>query len=36
MVSKKSRTAVRENKHRRMRHRLRRHCRETTSGCVQK
>ena len=32
MVSKKSRTAVRENKHRRMRH----HLVGTTPGCVQK
>jgi|GEM_PF-5933002 len=32
MVSKKSRTAVRENKHRRMRH----HLAETTLSCVQK
>lgn len=35
MVSKKSRTAVRENKHRRMRHHLVGTA-ETTPGCVQK
>ena len=36
MVSKKSRTAVRENKHRRMRNHLAGTADKTTSCCIQK
>ncbi len=36
MVSKKSRSEVRENKHRRLRHHFSGTATETTSGCIQK